>query len=163
MKGRLALAGVALAALAGGLTACGTHDADGKGQAAAPPKSSAAASTTPPASGSSTVVTVEINASTAAKPVHLQVGQQLRIRVSPDVAIGAGADRGARPCPQAQSAPGGGRVLKQLCEPGNNEVYQAIHPGTVTMLFSVRPKCTAGEVCPDWIRALRLPVTVTKA
>lgn len=165
MKGRLLCAAAAVAAATIGLSGCGTHRADGDGKAAAPPDRSssapASASASTPA-GSTKPVTVTIGAGlTGSKPVHLQVGQQLRLAVSPSVQVGFGSTTGATPCAQPHSA--AAPVLKRLCVADTDDTYQALRPGSTTLSFSIHPKCAAGSVCPNWVRVVRLPVTVAKA
>lgn len=138
---------------AGVLAGCGTHHEAGKA-APPPPSRSSSAPVTHHPTGKPVVVTLTTGISN--KQVRLAVGQQLQVKSGTGVHAGTGPNFGPQPCDQ-----GGGGVLRPICLPGNVHGYTAQHPGTENLVFSIRPVCGAGKMCPQWVRTVRLSVTVT--
>lgn len=150
MIGRKAvLALVAVGVLAG----CGTHQAAGKptSPSSSPPSS---APTTQHPAGKPVVIT--LTTGTSNRQVRLVVGQQLRVQTGNGVHSGTGANFGPQPCDRA-----GKDVLRPVCLPGNTHGYTAVRPGTESLVFSIRPACGKGKMCPQWVRTVRLSVNVT--
>lgn len=149
------MAGIVLA-LAGTLAACGSPALS---RASAPPsvESSSPAPSPPVATRSDTVV-VRLTTVFSPAMLRLNVGQQFLVTVSKAVQVsGLGVPGGCAAGTTAQIANG---LLSARCTAGGY-LYTAEHAGTTVLTATVRPRCAAGTMCPQWITEASLEITIT--
>ena len=135
---QLAIAALAALALGGALSACGSA-----GSASGDPA---------PA-----VTVVRLGAAFSPSSQRVSVGQQFLIMVSKSVLA-----RGLEPaagCGSGAAQPAAGGLLSVRCASGGY-LYTAEHPGSATISATVGPRCSPGEMCPQWMSAPRLQVTI---
>jgi hypothetical protein len=89
------------------------------------------------------------------RTVQLVVGQKLTVQFTTGVP--------AKPKPSSCPQPGASDVVRQLCSSSDDLSYQAVAPGKSSMMFTVKPKCKSGAVCPDWVQEAHISVTVAKS
>jgi hypothetical protein len=158
----MSIAGTALAVLAlgGALSACGTaggnaaasHLATASSVASSSPGHSAAS---PPVAAPPDITVVRLSASFSPGQLQLSVGHQFLLIVSPSVqAKGLEATAG---CTSGTAA---GGLLSVRCTSGGY-LYTAEHPGTATISATVRPRCKPGQMCPQWLAEPQLHITIT--
>jgi hypothetical protein len=183
----ITIAGAALAVLAlgGALSACGGQPA---GEAArghlastSSPRSSSVASSptvpppvspshgpspvrssSPPVSSPPPVVVVRLGAAFSPDRLRLSVGMLLLVVVSPsEHATVLGAPRGCAPGAAATTAATTtGGPLSVRCTAGGY-FYTAERPGSAVISATVGPRCSPGQMCPQWLSESRLQVTIT--
>jgi hypothetical protein len=104
------------------------------------------------------IVVVRLGASFSPDVLRLNIGQQFLVTVSKTVQVsGLGFPRGCAAGTTAQIANG---LLSARCAAGGY-LYTAEHAGTVVLSATVRPRCAAGTICPQWITEASLKVTIT--
>lgn len=174
---RRILAATALVAAAALTAACGTHTAGnasvhGAATGSSPSSATTApaspslspapsspappSSTTPAAPGSGSSVVVTVSAGQSANSVRLRIGQLLVIKVSSGVVVSGLSGT----CSTAGSGTRTG-ALAATCSPTAGTTFRAVHAGSVNLNFTVRPDCKGQTMCPDWIRAGHLAVSVS--
>jgi hypothetical protein len=164
-------AAVTMLALAGTLSGCGASASGGSaangklaGNGASSPASSpssrrSAPVVSPPRVGGAPDIHA-INLSTGFSPSTLQigVGQQFVVIISKDVDVSGLSRPGCTPDTTAQ-VPGG--LLTVRCTTSTDYMYTAEHAGSATLSATVRPHCTQGAVCPQWIAEAHLHITIS--
>jgi hypothetical protein len=103
---------------------------------------------------------VVIRLSTVFSPavLRLNVGQQFLVTVSKAVQVsGLGFPGGCAVGTTVQIASG---LLSARCTAGGY-LYTAEHAGTAVLSATVRPRCAAGTMCPQWITEASLKITIT--
>lgn len=155
MRARNVLSIAALTIAASGLAACGTHEA-GTGSPAKPTSHQSS----PVAQQPSSVPTsdrkpVVVKLPGAPGRVRLVVGQELTVHFNTGTTVQPSQSNCAK-------NPTTG-VLRQLCGASSDYHYQAVSPGSSNMVFTIKPKCTGGAVCPDWVQQAHFSVSVSKS
>lgn len=155
MRARNVLSIAAIAVATSGLAACGSHHEAGTASPSKTHSSSSAPTQAPsnPPTSSRQPVVVKLPGKT--RTVQLVVGQKLTVQFTTGVS--------ATPKPSSCPQPGGSDVVRQLCSKNDDLSYQAVAPGTSSMVFTVKPKCTTGAVCPDWVQQAHISVHVAKS
>jgi hypothetical protein len=181
----IAIAGTAVAVLAlgGALSACGGHltgDAAREHLAStgSPPSSPVAtlSALPPPVSSSQpppvspppvspppvtvppNVTVVRLGVAFSPDRLRLSVGGQFLVVVSPSVhATVLGTTPGC--APGAASTTTGGLVSVRCASGGY--LYTAERPGSAVISATVGPRCSPGQMCPQWLSEPRLQVTIT--
>jgi hypothetical protein len=157
MRARNVLSIAALTLAASGLAACGTHEA-GTGSPAKPTSHTSSPVAQQP---SSVVPTSDRKPVVVRLPggpgrVRLVVGQQLTVHFNTGTTVQPSQSNCAK-------NPATGGVLRQLCGSDGDYRYQAVAPGSSSMVFTIKPKCSAGAVCPDWVQQAHFSVSVSKS
>ncbi len=154
MRARHVLSIAAFALAASGLAACGTHTA-GTGSPAKPTSHTSSPTQQPSSVPTSSRKPVVVDLPGAPGRVRLVVGQQLTVHFSTGTTIQPSQSNCAK-------NPTTG-VLRQLCGAGADYHYQAVTPGNSNMVFTIKPKCSSGAVCPDWVQQAHFSVSVSKS
>ena len=148
--------GVALAGLAltGMLCACGSA-----AQAPAPSaggSSSPAPVSAPPVSAPPVIAAVRLGRGFQPRTLRISPGQQFTVIVDPSVrASGPGLPNSCSSVPVRID----GGMLTVRCTSGAFS-YTALRPGTAELAATVRPRCAPGSVCPQWVTAATLKITI---
>jgi hypothetical protein len=104
------------------------------------------------------IVVVRLAATFSSAVLRLNVGQQFLVTVSKSVqASGLGFPGGCTAGTTAQIASG---LLSGRCVAGGY-LYTAEHAGSAVLSATVRPRCAAGTMCPQWITEAHLKITIT--
>jgi hypothetical protein len=104
------------------------------------------------------IVVVRLAATFSPAVLRLNVGQQFLVTVSKSVqASGLGFPGGCTAGTTAQIASG---LLSGRCVAGGY-LYTAEHAGSAVLSATVRPRCAAGTMCPQWITEAHLKITIT--
>lgn len=157
-----AIAGTAIAVLAlgGALSACGTYSAAtaaAGGHQASPSPSPSGSVTSPPTPAPHTTV-IKLGAAFSPDRLTLGVGGQFLVMVSPSVhATILGTPAGCAPGAAATTT---GYPLSVRCTSGGY-LYTAERPGSAVISATAGPRCSPGQMCPQWLSAPRLSVTIT--
>lgn len=157
---RIPVAGLALVALGGLLSACGTatgtagtlprSGASATGsQPATSPAPRKAPSGTPSAPVTGKSISVRLDGGFSPSSVTLAVGQRFELTVSDSVKAG-GLD-----CDSA------GGLLRVSCPGGGVYVFTAERQGSTVVSTTVRPNCSGHSLCPQWIALPRLKIIIT--
>jgi hypothetical protein len=157
----IARTALAVLALGGALSACGTAGGNAAANHLATTSSPASSSSghparsSPPVAAPPDITVVRLTASFAPGQLQLSVGHQFLLIVSPSVqAKGLEATAG---CTSGTAA---GGLLSVRCTSGGY-LYTAEHPGTATISATVRPHCNPGQMCPQWLAEPQLHITIT--
>ena len=143
-----AAAAMAALAAAGMLTACGSAPAGGGSQS---PSAS-------PSLPRGPAVTVHLGPGFSPGSLRLRVGQQFLVVVSRDVrATGLPGPGG---CARRTTRQVAGGLLSARCT-ARGYRYTALHAGHGELSATVRPRCAPGNVCPQWITAPTLKITIS--
>jgi hypothetical protein len=183
----VSIAGAALAVLAFGsaLSACSGHPAGDAARGrlastsspssspvASPPTLPSPVSSGPPSTGRSSpppaspppvatpphITVVRLGTAFSPDRLRLSVGGQFLVVVSPSVhASVLGAPTGCASL-AAWSADSG--LLAVRCASGGY-LYTAERPGSAVIPATVGPRCSPGQMCPQWLSEARLYVTIT--
>jgi hypothetical protein len=156
---------IAALAVAATLTACGSQPLTSPGAAGSPPPTTAGRTSPPATPGSppqatannSPAVVVHLAAAFSPVAVRLRAGQRFLLRVSPGVQA-KGLDAAGCGSPAGGMAVGG--LLSVRCAAGGY-LYTAGHPGTGVISATVWPRCSPGQMCPQWLTEPQLHVTIT--
>ena len=146
-------AALAALALGGALSACGSA-----GGVAGPPSSPGPSSPSPPVAAPPDITVVRLGASFSPSSLRISVGQQFLITVSKTVQA-RGLETAAG-CASGAARPAAGGLLSVRCALGGY-LYTAEHPGTATISATVGPRCSPGEMCPQWISEPKLQIRIT--
>jgi hypothetical protein len=160
----------AVLAAAAALSACGSAST---GTSAAPAKPAASASPapgtassapsaprpSPPGAAPPIILAVRLGATFAPDTVTVAAGQKFQVIVSTSVSpAGAGFPQ---PCSPGAAYPVADGLLSVSCPAAGAYLFTAEHPGTTTLAATVRPRCSPGEMCPQWITEATLRITIT--
>jgi hypothetical protein len=173
----IARAAVTVLALGTALSACGGHPAGdaardhlastgspSSGSVATPSALPSLVSSSPPPVSSPPVAApphitvVRLGAAFSPDMLRLSVGGQFLVVVSPSVhASVLGAPPGCGPGVAATIT--GGLVSVRCASDGY--LYTAERPGSAVISATVGPRCSPGQMCPQWLSEPRLQVTIT--
>jgi len=154
----VATAAAAVAATAA-LSACGSATPP-----ASTPSSPAASSpahghaSSPPALAP-IIRAVTLNTTFSPDTLSLAVGMKFQVIVSSSV-VPSGLSLPAHCAPGVSYAANDG-MLSVTCPAGGGYLYTTEHPGTTVLSATVRPRCSPGQICPQWIKDAALKVTIT--
>jgi hypothetical protein len=147
---------IAALAVAATLTACGSQPLTGTGAAGSPSAGTTAGRSSPPATPSSPpqptannspAVVVHLAAGFSPAAVRLRVSQRFLLTVSPGVQA---KELDAAGCGSGVGGTAAGGLLSVRCTPGGY-FYTAGHPGTGIITATVGPRCSPGQMCPQWL------------
>jgi hypothetical protein len=165
---------IAALAVVAALTACGSQPLTGTGATGTAPGTTAGQSSpaatpgtpgtpagtpgTPPGTaGNSPAVVVHLTAGFSPAAVRLRVGQQFLLTISPSVKATV---LGTAGCGSGTTWAAAGGLLSARCTSGGY-LYTAEHPGTGTVSATVRPRCSPGKMCPQWLTGAQLHLTIS--
>ena len=102
---------------------------------------------------------VTLNTTFTPATVTLAAGQKFQVIVSSSVSpTGPGFPH---PCSAGAAYAAADGMLSVSCPASGGFLYTAEHSGTTTLTATVRPSCSPGEMCPQWITEATLQVTIT--
>jgi hypothetical protein len=140
---------IGISLLTGVLAGCGTVTSS--------PLSSGAES--PPAAHPPAILVVRLGPAFSPGTLHLGVGQKFQLEVSSTVqATIAGLPAHCTSGSVTQSA---GGKLSARCSSANSYLYTAEHSGSIVLAATVRPRCSPGAACAQWVAAPKLKITIT--
>lgn len=146
-RSRAAAATAGLAVITG-LAACGTQPAPGALGSSVPAGASAPQQ----------VTTVHLGVAFSPAALQLKVGQQFLVTVSTSVRVtGLPAPGG---CAGGSTQSAGGGLLSARCT-GAGYLYTAEQRGVANVSAGVRPRCAPGTMCPQWVSAPTLKITIS--
>ena len=162
---------IAALAVVAALTACGSQPLTGTGATGTAPGAPAGQSspagtpgtpagtpgTAPGRAGNSPAVVVHLTAGFSPAAVRLRVGQQFLLTISPSVKA-TGLDTAG--CGSGTTWTAAGGLLSARCTSGGY-LYTAEHPGTGIVSATVRPRCSPGKMCPQWLTGAQLRLTIS--
>jgi hypothetical protein len=161
----LSAAAAAAVAAAITLSACGSA-----APAASPPRSPAASSPAAPPSSSPghappppvvAPIIMAVHLGTAFTPdtLTLAAGMKFQVIVSASV-VPSGLSFPAR-CATGTAYAVNDGMLSVTCPAGGGYLFTAERAGTTVVSATVRPHCSPGQMCPQWITDAALRLTVT--
>ena len=101
------------------------------------------------------IILVQLGTGFSPAQLRLNVGQQFEVAVSKTVQVSGLGD-----CAPGTTGQALGGLLSVRCMAGGY-FYTAEHAGSATMSATVRPRCTPGTMCPQWITEASLKITIT--
>jgi hypothetical protein len=111
-----------------------------------------------PVGGAPNIPVVRLGSRFAPGTLRLGTGQHFEVVVSRGVKpTGSGI---SGPCTPAAAARFSSAMLSLSCT-GGAYLYTARQAGRTTLTVSVRPACTAGTMCPQWMTVARLTLTIS--
>jgi hypothetical protein len=129
-----------------------SHGPSSPGRSSPPPVSS------PPVAAPPHITVVRLGTTFSPDTLRLSVGGQFLVAVSPSVhASVLGVPPG---CASQTAWPTDGGLLSVRCVSGGY-LYAAERPGSATISATVGPRCGSGQMCPQWLSAPRLQVSIT--
>jgi hypothetical protein len=156
----------AVLAAAAALSACGSATTASK---AAPPAASSApgtASSAPsapapsqPVAAPPIIVAVRLGTTFSPDTLTLATGQKFQVIVSTSVVPTGPAF--PHPCSSGAVYAAANGMLSVTCPASGGYLFTAEHAGTAALTATVRPNCSPGEMCPQWITEAALQVTIT--
>jgi hypothetical protein len=154
---------VAMLASVAALSGCASR-AGSNSSAAAGGKTTASSRPSPSApamgggGGAPNIQVVRLGTSFSPKTLQLGAGQKFLVVVSgADKATGSGISGACTPAAAARFSTG---LLSLSCQ-GSSYLYTTRHAGSGELSVTVRPNCTAGTVCPQWVAAATLKLTIS--
>lgn len=140
---------IGISLLTGVLAGCGTVTSS-------PPSAHASS---PPTAHSPVILVVRLGAGFSPGTLHLGVGQKFQLEVSKTVrATIAGLPAHCTPGSVTHTADG---MLSARCSTAGSYSYTAERSGSVVVTATVRPRCSPGAACPQWVTAPKLKITIT--
>jgi hypothetical protein len=91
--------------------------------------------------------------------LSLAVGMKFQVIVSSSV-VSSGLSVPAHCAPGVSYAANDG-LLSVTCPATGGYLYTTDHAGTTVLSATVRPRCAAGQMCPQWIKDAALKITIT--
>ena len=123
-----------------------------------PPPVSSSPVSPPPVAAPPHITVVRLGPAFSPDRLRLSVGGQFLVSVSPNVhATVLGITPGC--APGAASTTTGGPVSVRCASGGY--LYTAERPGSAVISATVGPRCSPGQMCPQWLSEPRLQVTIT--
>ncbi len=132
------------------------------GTSAPSPSPPGARGSSPPAPGRGRpgpAVVVRLSAGFSPGTVRLRAGQRFLLIVSSNVQATGLAGPGA--CPPGTARPVAGGLLTAQCMAGDRYLYTANRAGTATVTATVKPRCSPGTACPQWVTEPSLTVMIS--
>ena len=129
--------------------------------AASPTPSSAHPGSSPPVlpvGGAPNIAVVRLTSRFTPGTLRLGTGQKFEVIVSKSVKPSGSGISG--PCQPAAAASFSSSMLSLHCA-GSSYLYTTLRAGTTALAVSVRPQCAAGAMCPQWVSAARLTLTIS--
>jgi hypothetical protein len=162
----LVMTAAAILAVTAALSACGSATTPNKPAAAGPSSPSATSTPSSPApslpiSGGGAPMIAAIRLSTTFSPdsLTLAAGQKFQVIVSTSVDPTSTAF--PHPCASGVTYSAAGSMLSVSCPASGGYLFSAEQVGTTTLTATIRPNCSPGEMCPQWITEAVLHVTIT--
>ena len=167
MKARtLVMTAAAILAAAAALSACGSATTSTKPAAAgtsSPSATSKPSSSAPSlpisAGGAPMIAAVRLSTTFSPDTVTLAAGQKFQVIVSTSVAPSGTAF--PHPCSSGVAYSAAGNMLSVSCPASGGYLFTAEQAGTTALTATVKPNCSPGEMCPQWITEAVLHVTIT--
>lgn len=166
----LSAAIAALAVTTVTLSACGSAT-PASTPAASPAASSPAASPAPSSSapaaghapspplGAPIIIAVHLGTAFTPDTLSLAAGLKFQVIVSPTVAP-SGLSFPAH-CAAGTTYAVNDGLLSVTCPAGGGYLFTAERAGTTVLSATVRPRCSPGQMCPQWITDAALKLTIT--
>ena len=154
-------------ALTGALCACGSAARDSTSKTAAASTSSSTStaarpsspgrnSSPAPVSGAPAIFAVRLSSGFRPSTLRISPGQHFVVHV--DSSVKASGPDVPSSCSGTTARIDGG-MLTVRCSSGAF-YYTAQRPGTADLIVTVRPNCTRGSMCPQWIAVATLKITI---
>jgi hypothetical protein len=157
-------AAITLLGLGGALSGCSSPAAGGTSPGDLPhmgtPSSSSGQSSSPSLGvrGGPNIPAVELNNSFSPSTLQLGVGQQFEVFVGKNVKVSGLSPAG---CTAGKPVPLPDGLLSVQCRTATDYMFSVEHAGTATVTATVRPNCSAGTMCPQWVATPSLKVTIS--
>ncbi|HEY3954366.1 MAG TPA: hypothetical protein VGM53_13395 [Streptosporangiaceae bacterium] len=113
----------------------------------------------PPVAVPPIIIVVKLTTTFTPATLQLAVGQQFELSVDGSVEA-AGPDIPST-CPGSAPAGGSDGMLLAQCVGNGSYLYTAVQPGSFVLSATVRPHCSPGIMCPQWITEPNLAITIT--
>lgn len=126
---------------------------------ASPAPSPPVAVPSPPAPVPPIIILVKLTTTFTPATLQLAVGQQFELSV--DGSVEATGPDIPSTCPGSASAGGSAGMLFAQCVGSGSYLYTAVRPGSFVLAATVRPHCSPGTMCPQWITEANLAITIT--
>jgi hypothetical protein len=121
--------------------------------------SPSAGASSPPTGQPPIVLVVRLGPAFSPSTLHLAVGQKFQLEVSKSVqAAVAGLPEH---CASGSVTHIAGGMLSAQCSTASSFLYTAERSGSTVLTAAVRPRCSPGTMCPQWVTAPRLKITIT--
>jgi hypothetical protein len=140
---------IGISLLTGVLAGCGTVTSS-------PPSARASS---PSADQPPIIRVVRLGAGFSPGTLRLGVGQEFQLEVSNTVQ--ATVEGVPSHCAAGSVTHVADGMLSAQCSTASSYLYTAEHPGSVVLTATVRPRCSAGAICPQWVTAPRLKISIT--
>jgi hypothetical protein len=111
-----------------------------------------------PIGGAPNIAVVRLGSRFSPGTLRLGTGQKFEVIVGKDVKPTGSGISGR--CTPAAAARFSSSMLSLRCT-GGSYLYTALRAGTTALAVTVRPVCAAGTMCPQWVSAARLTLTIS--
>lgn len=111
-----------------------------------------------PVGGAPNIAVVRLGTRFKPGTLRLGTGQHFEVVVSKGVKASGSGISGQ--CTPAAATRFSSAMLSLRCT-GGSYLYTALRAGTTALAVTVRPACAAGTMCPQWIAAARLTLTIS--
>jgi hypothetical protein len=108
--------------------------------------------------GAPNIPVVKLGARFIPSTLRLGTGQHFEVIVSKGVKVSGSGISGQ--CTPAATTRFSSTMLALRCT-GGSYLYTALRAGTTALAVTVRPACAAGTMCPQWVTAARLTLTIS--
>lgn len=108
--------------------------------------------------GRPNIPVVELTGGFSPSTLRLGAGQQFELIIGKSVKVSGLSVAG---CTSGKPVPLPGGLLSVQCTSATVYMYSAVHAGTATLSATVRPRCAAGTMCPQWIAKPVLKVAIS--
>jgi hypothetical protein len=113
----------------------------------------------PPVAVPPIIILVKLTTTFTPATLRLAVGQQFELSV--DGSVEATGPDIPSTCPGSAPAGGSDGMLFAQCVSNGSYLYTAVQPGSFVLSATVRPHCSPGIMCPQWITEPNLAITIT--
>lgn len=113
----------------------------------------------PPVAGPPIIILVRLSTTFTPATLQLAVGQQFELSV--DGSVEATGPDIPSTCPGSAPAGGSDGMLFAQCVGNGSYLYTAEQPGSFVLSATVRPRCSPGTMCPQWITEPNLAITIS--
>jgi hypothetical protein len=151
------VAGTALLAACGSATTSASSPA--APAASSPAPSSSSAGHAPPPVVAPMIIAVRLGTTFSPDTLRLAAGMKFQLIVSQSVDP-SGPSFPAH-CASGTSYAANDGMLSVTCPATGGYLFTAERAGTTVLSATVRPHCSAGEMCPQWVKEAALTITVT--
>jgi hypothetical protein len=125
---------------------------------ASPTPSPPVAEPSPPVAVPPIIILVKLSTTFTPATLQLAVGQQFELSV--DGSVEATGPDIPSTCPGSAPAGGSDGMLFAQCVSNGSYLYTAVQPGSFVLSATVRPHCSPGIMCPQWITEPNLAITI---